>query len=118
MEDSVQVFSGMPESVQSATDYTADWEEYRCLRRRFFLVWLGYVPATSSFAFLVNFLFHTFVPAFIFAFVWMIWFLAASIELAQFECPRCGNCFGSKPGIWHMHWGPLARRCQNCGLRK
>ncbi len=106
------------EKITDARDYSADWEEYRRLVLKFFLIWLGYVPATGAFALVVDFMFHTFVPAFIFALAWVIWFLAAACEMCQFQCPRCGENFGSKPGIWHVHWGPLARRCQSCGLRK
>lgn len=104
--------------TEGPKDFTVDWEEYRRLRKKFFLIWLGYVPGVGLFASAVDFVFHTYVPAFIFAFAWMIWFLAAAYELAGFPCPRCGECFGSKPGFWHFHLGPLARKCQNCGLRK
>jgi hypothetical protein len=118
MEDSVQIFSGLPESARNATDYTADWVEYRRLVRRFFLIWLGYVPAVGGFALVINFLFHTFVPAFIFALAWAVWFWAAALEIGQFPCPRCSEYFASKPGLWHIKWWIFARKCQNCGLRK
>jgi hypothetical protein len=112
------LFAESEVSTVGACDYAEDWKEYRRLRRKFSLVWLGYVPGVGLFAMVVDFLFHTYVPAFIFAFAWGIWFLAAASELAGFQCPRCGENFGSKRGFWHIRWGPLARKCQNCGLRK
>jgi hypothetical protein len=110
--------SGTEGPVGIQRDYTEDWAEYRRLPRRFFYIWLGYVPAMFVVAEVVYFLFHTYVPAFVAAFAWMIWFFVAAAEVAQFSCPRCGECFCKGPGFWSINWWLLAQKCQNCGLKK
>ena len=118
METPAHIFSQASDYNRDSDDYAADWEEYRRLRRKFFLIWLGYVPAMAAVAAVVQVLFHTFVPAFIAAFGYMIWWVAAGIEFAQFPCPRCGETFARKPGSWRWNWAFLAWKCQNCGLKK
>jgi predicted RNA-binding Zn-ribbon protein involved in translation (DUF1610 family) len=105
-------------SAVGPSDYAEDWKEYRRLRRKFLLIWLGFVPAVGTFAFTVNLLLRTFVPGFIFAVAWMIWFATASVEIGQFACPRCGKVFCRKERLLSVNWGLVARKCQNCGLRK
>jgi hypothetical protein len=105
-------------SAAGPSGYADDWKEYRRVRKKFVLVWLGFVPAVGAFALTVNLLFHTFIPAFIFGVAWMIWFVAASVEFGQFACPSCGKIFCRKEGLFRLNWGLIARKCQNCGLRK
>jgi predicted RNA-binding Zn-ribbon protein involved in translation (DUF1610 family) len=119
MDERYILEGGVPVSdLNPTSDYSANWNEYRQLQRRFFLIWLGYVPGVGAFAIIVNFLFHTFVPAFIFAVAWMLWFISAAAEWAQFPCPRCGKTFSHREGIFNPHWGPFAWKCMNCGLKK
>jgi hypothetical protein len=81
----------------------------------FWLVFFGYVPATMSFALITGKVFHTFVPAFIFALCWMGWFMVLGIQLNCFACPRCGKWF---TGTWWYNLGFVARRCVHCKLPK
>lgn len=99
-------------------DYAADWDNYRRLRRKFYLIWIGFVPALTAFTLIVARLFHTLIPSLIGAFAWIFWFLATDVEVRQFPCPRCGQAFARKyrsgrPNLWLF-----ARECQNCGLKK
>jgi hypothetical protein len=118
VEEPVSIFGGTNESVWNAGDYSADWAEYRRIRLKFFLIWLGYVPGVAVIALTVQFLFHTFVPAFFAAFAWGIWFLMAAAEIAQFPGPRCGEPFAHMPGSWKPNLWIFAWKCQNCGLKK
>jgi predicted RNA-binding Zn-ribbon protein involved in translation (DUF1610 family) len=96
-------------------EYAFGWNEYRRLRRNVLLVWLGYVPVVGCFAMVCQWLFHSFVPAFIGAGAYMLWFLLVTAQYGQFSCPRCGESFAVK-GMLRL--GPLARKCMHCGLRK
>jgi hypothetical protein len=40
-----------------------------------------------------------------------------SINVSNFACPRCGNCFYAW-GPWGLGHNSFARKCRNCGLRK
>ena len=107
----------VPEMTGTICDYTEEWQEYRRLRRKMFLVWLSYVPAVGAIALISNALLHTAVPPTIAAFIWMIWFIMACGEFSGFSCPRCGAAFACK-GMWHVRYGIFARKCQSCGLKK
>ena len=45
--------------------------------------------------------------------VWAASFVALSLMMASFRCPRCGN-------LYHIRWGvggnPWVKRCMHCGL--
>jgi hypothetical protein len=98
--------------------YAEDWNVYRHLIRRFVSIWLFYIPVVGSVAWVCQRFFHTFVPAFVVALAWMLWFALAAAEIGQFSCPRCGAYFAGGPGIWCVKWWVFARRCSHCGLRK
>jgi hypothetical protein len=107
----------VPEMTGTICDYTEEWQEYRRLRRKMFVVWLSYVPAVGAIAVVSNALLHTSVPTTIAAFIWMIWFIMACSEFSGFSCPRCGAAFAGE-GMWHVKYWIFARKCQNCGLKK
>jgi hypothetical protein len=96
------------------SNFDKEWGEYRKRRNLLLFAFLGYVPIVSAFAFLSFKFFHTDVPAFVFAFGWMAFFLVAGIHLNCWPCPRCGKWFAAK--WWYRN--PFARRCVHCGLRK
>src|ERR1700751_3969031 len=100
------------------SEYKAEWEEYRRLRRTLLFVWLLYVPCVGLFALVCNLLFHTFVPVAVFAILWTIWFAFSTVSLEQFSCPRCGNRFDKGPGFFAPRTWLFARKCQHCGLKK
>jgi predicted RNA-binding Zn-ribbon protein involved in translation (DUF1610 family) len=110
--------NGIEIKIDPESNYTDSWNEYKQLRRKFFLVWLGYTPACAIFASITNFLFHTFTVAFVFALAWMVWFLMAGMEIAQFSCPRCGEFYFRKNSRWSRTANMLRRRCGYCGLKK
>lgn len=90
-----------PEMQGTICEYTEEWQEYRRLRRKMFLIWLSYVPAVGAIAGISNTLLHTYVPAMIAAFLWGIWFIMACAEFSGFSCPRCGAVFAGE-GMWHV----------------
>jgi hypothetical protein len=106
-----------PEMQGTVCDYTDEWQEYRRLRLKMFLVWLSYVPAVGAIAAITYMLFHTYVPAMIAAVIWMIWFIMVCGEFSGFSCPRCGAAFAGE-GMWHVKYWIFSRKCQSCGLKK
>jgi hypothetical protein len=99
----------------ASDEYAAGWQEYRRLRRNFFLVWFGYIPIVGVLAELGYWIFGNFILGFISAGAYALLFLITSAQWGQFSCPRCGEYFASKTFI---RLGPLARKCMHCGLRK
>ena len=95
--------------------YEKEWKEYRRIRNQWVLVFLGYVPVVGTVGFLSIKLFHTAVPAFVFAFFWMALFLFTGIRVNIWRCPNCGEWFSGK---WWYNLGFLARSCVHCGLPK
>src|SRR5579862_4664217 len=95
--------------------YQKAWQEYRRLRNRCFILFLGYVPVVFPTAVVFFKLFHTFVPGFLVAGGWMVWWLFECNRLTRWPCPRCGEWFAAK---WWYNKGFLARRCVHCGLPK
>jgi hypothetical protein len=102
----------------SSDIYAAHWAEYRRLRRDIFFVWIFYVPCVGLIAWLGDHFFHTFVPGFLSAGAWAIWFLITNGRFSQFSCPRCGDAFEGGPGPWRLRLWIFARKCQHCGLKK
>ena len=98
-------------------DYTEEWQEYRRLRRKMFLIWLSYVPAVGAIAAISFTLLHTYLPAMIAAPIYAIWFIMACVEFSGFSCPQCGAIFAGKGkrqvNLWIFAW-----KCRSCGLRK
>jgi hypothetical protein len=96
-------------------DYRAAWQEYRRLKKRCLMLFLGYVPAAFSVALISFRLFHSTAPGFVAAGAWMIWWFCECTRLNLWRCPRCGKWFSAK---WWYNKGLLARRCVHCGLPK
>jgi len=99
------------------SDRLQEWEAYRRLNRKFFLMWLFYLPVCFA-AFLISALIFgkgssaaIFVPA-VLGFVRMGVFLSLALRLRGWECPRCHAAFQS----WWQ--GVFTSSCSNCGLRK
>jgi hypothetical protein len=69
--------------------YEEDWKQYRKYRREFWIVFVGYVPVMSVVAILSNWLFHSFMPAFVLTAAYMLLFIVAGIRVNSFYCPRC-----------------------------
>ena len=99
-------------------DYSEDWREFRRLRRNLSLVWAFYTPALVILALVSYRLFRSYIPAFVAAVGWMLWFAIANAKFAQFSCPRCGKYFAGGPGLWELKMWLFARKCQHCGLEK
>lgn len=95
--------------------HESDWREYRTLRLQLIGMWVGYVPAVGLFTLVEQRIDSAFVPCMIFAVIWMLLSLAASIRFNLFACPRCGKTFA---GTWWYTLSYMARRCRHCGLRK
>lgn len=95
--------------------YDDSWKEYKRLRNQWILVFLGYVPIVGAIGYLAIKLFHTTIPAFAVALVWMALFLVTGLRVQLWRCPRCGKWFSAK---WWYNKGFLARRCVHCGLPK
>ena len=95
--------------------YQQEWQEYKRCRNQFWLVIASYMPVCFAVAFVSIKLFHTLVPGFVVAFIWMGLFLFTGIRLNIYACPRCGKWFSA---TWWYNLGFLARRCVHCGLKK
>lgn len=95
--------------------YTEGWNEYRRYRRDLLLVFAGWIPFGACVAELSNSLLHSYTPAFIAAFGYMLLFVSIGIRYQLFRCPRCGEWFA---GTWLYSLSFLARRCVHCGLPK
>lgn len=101
--------------MTESTEYPREWAIYKRRRNTLFLVWVGYVPATTLFAFLSLKLFGSFNPAFVFAVGWMALFVLTGIRFGVWRCPRCNKWFAA---TWWYNLGFLARKCVHCGLPK
>jgi len=90
------------------------WDDYRRRRNLAWFAFLGYVPVVFVIAQLSVRIFGTFIPAFVVAIVWMVFFGIAGNLALRFPCPSCGKPFFAK--WWYYHGA--ARRCVHCGLPK
>jgi predicted RNA-binding Zn-ribbon protein involved in translation (DUF1610 family) len=81
----------------------------RRLRRTTWIVWLAGVPVMWA----VMVVFGSARQAFVVGAVWAASFVALSLTIASFRCPRCGN-------LYHIRWGvggnAWVKRCMHCGL--
>jgi hypothetical protein len=98
-------------------DHMKEWEVYKSLKRKFFLIWLFYLPVWFA-TFLISALIFgkgssasILIPAVI-AFIWVGLFLLLAARLRAWKCPRCHAAFES---WWRAGFTP---RCANCGLQK
>lgn len=96
-------------------EYDQDWKEYKKARNLFWLVFVSYVPIVMTVAIVSIKLFNTFTPAFILAFIWMVFFVITGMRVNLWRCPRCNKWFSA---TWWYNLGFLARRCVHCGLPK
>ena len=96
-------------------NYKGQWNRYRGLRNLYLSMWVAFVPASLGFTVLVFRVFQTFVPAFFFAGLWMLFLIVIGLRLSSWRCPRCAQCFS---GTWWYNKGFLARKCVHCGLPK
>lgn len=94
METPLRIFSQTTEYNRESDDYAADWEEYRRLRRKFFLILLGVAPAVAVAAVAGHFFFDTYALAFPAYAAYIVW-VTAEADWLQFICPRCGEIFGT-----------------------
>lgn len=94
--------------------YEAAWQQYRVYSARYWLLFLGYVPAVFFFGWLLSFVFNDNLAHGIAAFGWMGLWIIAGQGYVGFRCPRCGNKFFARPGFHNAFSG----KCLNCGLRK
>jgi hypothetical protein len=67
--------------------YQQEWLEYKRIRNRFWLLFAGYLPV----CFAIAKLFHTFIPAFVAAILWMGLIAIAGWRVPMWHCPRCGK---------------------------
>jgi hypothetical protein len=96
-------------------EYQESWQEYRKLRNRFFIILLSFPPGAMFIAYVFSWAFHTLIPGFVAAFVWIAAFLVTGIRLQLWPCPRCGEWF-SATSSYNKSF--LARKCVHCGLPK
>jgi hypothetical protein len=93
-------------------EYEVHWRELKRRRNLALFAFAGYVPITFAFGVLVENLFHSDKPVFVFALSWMLFVAITGIRHSMFPCPRCGKWFFS---TWFYHNG-FARRCVHCKL--
>lgn len=94
--------------------YEAAWQQYRVYSTRYWLVFLGYVPAVFFFGWLLSFIFNDSLAHGIIAFGWMGLWMATGQGYAGFRCPRCGSKFFARKGFHNS----FSSKCLNCGLPK
>jgi hypothetical protein len=75
------------------SDYQRDWQEYKRLRNRFWLVVASYMPVCGIVAFVSIRVFHTSTPAFVVAFFWMGLFMLTGNRVC-----RCGDVLVAESG--------------------
>jgi hypothetical protein len=99
------------------SDHAKEWETYKSLKRKFFLMWLFYLPVWFA-TFLISARIFgkgsaasILVPAVV-ALIWVSLFLSLAVRLRGCKCPRCHTAFQS----WWR--GFFTSRCANCGLQK
>jgi len=98
-------------------DYQTEWQEYKRLRTRFFLMWLAYIPLCIAALVISVLIFGKgsdagILATAIVAFVWIFLFLRLGKRLTAWKCPRCHKRFES----WWKGW--FTSDCANCGLPK
>jgi hypothetical protein len=96
-------------------DYTESWTQYRRVRNLFWLLFAGYVPVVGVAAVLCLKLFHTVMPGFPVAMIWMAGWAITGVRLNTWPCARCGKWFAS---TWWYNLSFFARKCVHCGLPK
>lgn len=94
--------------------YEAAWQQYRVYSARYWLVFLGYIPAVLFFGWLLSFIFDDNLAHGIVAFSWMGLWMVTGHGYTGFLCPRCGNTFFARKGYHNTFSG----KCLNCGLPK
>jgi|SRR5688572_9031997 len=87
-------------------------EHLRQLRRRSFLIFMGYVPGVMLLTIASWLLTGSLIGFYVFAIAWLIAGFRASAASNKVICPRCGKPFHSSDS-WH---NSFTRRCLNCGL--
>jgi hypothetical protein len=98
-------------------DHMKEWEVYKSLKRKFFLIWLFSVPAFFASYVISGLLFGKgssaaiLVPAVV-EFILFGIFLSLVFRLKVWKCPRCHAAFQSS---WR---GIFTSCCANCGLHK
>jgi hypothetical protein len=106
-------------AMDTHSEYTADWQEYRRRRRLFWILFLGFIPGVFilfTFALGLLSLIDASNPAvsiFLIAGFWMLMLIIASFQYFYFHCPRCHKPFFSK--FWYR---PFTKKCTHCGLPK
>jgi hypothetical protein len=100
----------MPETLSGKSA----WENYKLRRRRFFLVWLGYIPGVLVVGHGFGALFEIAPPYAPIAAIWMAPFAVTGWQLSYFRCPACGESFFRS----RLMYNPFACKCVHCGLPK
>src|SRR5437879_5295172 len=100
--------------MNSTSEFTSAWDDYRRRRRWFFGVWLGGFLFVASLAALLNKLSLGDLAFWILGPAWMASFVVVAARLQLFRCPRCHRRFFNT--FWYGNL--LARRCVHCGLPK
>jgi hypothetical protein len=101
--------------VAPVSNYQQEWQDYKRRRNQFWIVVGAYLPICFAIALVSIKLFHSLVPGFVAAFIWMGLLTISGIRIQAWRCPRCGKLFA---GTWWYNLGLMARRCVHCGLRK
>jgi hypothetical protein len=96
------------------SDFDYAWNDYRRRRIWFFVIWLGGIPVSIVLSGSLMSLFHSDLPFYFVGGGYLLAFLAASLRLSLFKCPRCGHAFFT---TW-TSGNPLAQKCKHCGLPK
>jgi hypothetical protein len=107
----------MVEEKASVGDHAKEWQAYKSLKRRFFLMWLFYLPVWFATFLVAGLIFGRdsaasfLIPAFA-GLVWIGLFLSLGFRLRTWKCPNCHEVF-------HTWWqGIFSSRCRNCGLQR
>jgi hypothetical protein len=97
-------------------EHTKEWEAYKSLKRKFFLMWLFYLPVCFA-AVLVSTLifgkgsYASILVLAVLALIWISRFGSLGDRLRAWKCPRCNAAFES----W---WRLSTSHCASCELQK
>ena len=102
--------------------YELAWSTLRFLNRRYWLVFIGYVPVAGGLSYLLFEITKSDILSPILALAWMVYWVYCGIQLGAFVCPRCDCKFFSRPlrlfGMELGYHNAYSGKCLNCGLRK
>ncbi len=102
-----------PPSLESEhARYDESWRKYNIYSRRYWSVFLSYIPGVFFFSRVLSFVVNSKVATTIIAIAWVVAWAVLGFPLTRFCCPRCGKRFFARPGMQNI----FSNKCLNCGL--